>query len=657
MTNRKYILHSICLILFSILLLSNVVSAEVEINTTLEDNIVILLDYSGSTISFRENIQSNALYSIRNIKHDSNISVVFYGGFIKSTKLYYMDTLENKKILEEFVLNITGKNGDVATDNIDEGFEEARKILLNTTGTKQIVLISDGNIKITNELIDSVKELQKNNITIQLYQVSNTKLSPSIKITAIRDPYKEFSSLINTKVVVLNPDEKIRFLKIKSSTATTSESTEILNSSRSISLNKSMNLPSDGDEYLNEFSNDGETSSVISIIEYDRRDFLSEISQYPSFSEVHFYSYCNQTCVIVPFDIEQKRFFDRQTLEDVFKSRNAIELVKSGNVSESAYTFSIGFDLCEYYGFDVLKEESINLGGEVVSSALPESVKTIKTLKEVGVISKFNPTTFVASVSCTKILNEEGEVFSKIAEGRKYVINLKNGFAYYGIVKDFQNHNTETIQKINEAKNSLLVKAHDFVQSIFKPLTPLIKIANNCWNNGCQGDVSMDKTNIEIFNEKLALINNNYLLLSAQNYEHETELALSRIVDKSEKSDNFINNAKSELNELDSQIPFSVIEMMSNFFMEPEIDYTMARIKQKNAIYFLNAAEENYEIYKFNSAIKNSEYSVAQSKEGIKLVDIEKSKNRDFKNWVNVVGAIVVILMILIIARKSLRQN
>ncbi len=332
-------------------------------------------------------------------------------------------------------------------------------------------------------------------------------------------------------------------------------------------------------------------------------------------------------------------------------------MVKSGKVTESAYTFSIGFDLCEYYGFDVFKEESINLGGEVVSSALPEHANTIKKLKDVGVISKFNPTTFVASVSCTKVLNEEGKVFSKIAEGRTYIINLRNGFAYFDIVNDLQNHNEETIEKINEAKNRLLVKAHGFVQSIFKPLTLLIKIADNCWNNWCQGDVSMSKTNMELFDEKLALISNNYRLLSTQNYKHEAELALSRFSDKSKKSDNIINNAKSELNELDSQIPFSVIEMISNFLMEPEINYTMARLKQKNATYFLNTAEENYETYKFNSAIQNSNDSIGQSREGIKFVNIQKSKDRFFKYWVKMIFGVIVLIVLILSIRYVFRQK
>ncbi len=643
-------------LIFSLTLFLPAASADTEINITLEDNLVILLDYSGSTAPFREYIQSNAIYSVRSIGDYSNISVVFYGGFIKSS------VAENRTGLEEFIRSVTGKSGDAARDNIYQGFDEAGRILNNSTGTKQIVLISDGNLdgrwngKFNNDaLIGLVKDLKKNNVTINLYQVSTTRLSPASKPASVREPYKDLGDKLNTEVVVLNPEENIRFLKLKLKTAAIPVSS-LANSSQSVSPDIVIRS-SAGDEYLNEFSNDGETGSVISVIQYDHKDFLSAISPYNSFSEVRFYSYCNQTCVIVPFDVEQRKFFDKKTLDDVFRSKNAIELVKSGRVTESAYTFTIGFDLCEYYGFDVLKEESVNLGGEIVPKAVPESAKGVKELKQAGVISKFNPATFVASVSCTRVLNEEGEVFSKIAEGRKYVINLRNGFAYNGIVNDFQDYNRGTIRKINEAKSSSLIKAHGLVQSVSKLFTPLIKLTHNCLNNRCQGDISMDKTNMEIFNEKLTLISDNYNQLSGKNYEKEASLALIRVDAKSKESNTYIGSAGTGFSELDSQIPFGVTEMISNFFYEPETNYTPARLKRNDADYFLKKAKENHAVYKFNSAIRNSEYSVVQAKEGMVLVNIEKSKQRHIKEWVGLLEIILLILPILIVMIRWKRSK
>jgi len=94
--DKRYVLKSVYLILF-LALVPSVVFAEAEINTTLEDNLIILLDYSGSTLTFREYIQSNALYSIQNIAPESNASVVFFGGFIKSSN-FTLWTLWRTKI-------------------------------------------------------------------------------------------------------------------------------------------------------------------------------------------------------------------------------------------------------------------------------------------------------------------------------------------------------------------------------------------------------------------------------------------------------------------------------------------------------------------------------------------------------------------------------
>jgi hypothetical protein len=601
MTNRKYILHSICLILFSILLLSSIAYAEIEINTTLEDNLVILLDYSGSTAQFREYIQSNALYSIRNIDNSSNVSVLFYGGFIKSSNLYPMDFLENRTILEEFIRNIKGKEGDAARDNIYEGFNEARKILDKSTGTKQIVLISDGNLdgrfngKLNDDaLIELVKQLKKNNVTINLSQVSTTKLSSALKKTSVREPYKDLSDKLNTEVVVLNPDERIRFLKIKSHKTIVSVSSEVANSSQIDSPN-SVDIPSEGDEYLNEFNNSGESSSVISVMYYGQKA-----------SSVNFYSYCNQTCIIVPFDIGDRKFYDdKQILEDIFRNKNAIELVKSGNITEAAYTFSSSNFICDYYDIDVFKEESINLGGKVAPLVKPESAKVIKPLKGVGMISKFNEFTFVASVYCLPSNNDD--ILNKIAGGKIYTDYLKIGYAYNGIVGDFRNHDGEIIENINDREKSLW---------------NLIYIFNN-----------------PMYDNQLPLIKNNYahlVQLSTQNYDNEVESAIRRFNDKSEESRTFINNATNELNEINSQIPNTFVEKIVNFFEEPETNYTTASLKRDNAESFLKTATEDRGMYKFNSAIQNSNDSIAQSREGIKFVNLEKSKDRYFKNWVEI---------------------
>ena len=94
-----------------------------------------------------------------------------------------------------------------------------------------------------------------------------------------------------------------------------------------------------------------------------------------------------------------------------------------------------------------------------------------------------------------------------------------------------------------------------------------------------------------------------------------------------------------------------------NIIFEPETNYTLIRLNYDNADIYLKNAKENHSIFKFNSAIKNSENSIIQSNEGIKLANIEEPKNRDFKNWVKIFGVIGVILLIVLIVRKFPHQN
>lgn len=643
-TNRKCILHSICLILVSILLLlSNIASAVVEINTTYEDNLVILLDYSGTTIPFRPYIQSNALYSIQNIEDKSNVSVVVYGGFINNSNVYPMDTQKNRTILEDFVRNITGNEGDAARDNISDGFIEARKILYNSTGTKQIVLISDGNVdgktngKIDNALlIELVKDLKKNNVTINLYQVIDTDISQTLKATWVREPYRDLSDKINTEVVVLNQSERIRFFKPKPINSTYKPSVSISNQTQF------------ADEYMNEFSNNGETSSIIFSMNYDSNK-IALSRDLSTASTVNFYSYCdkNQTCTIIPFDIQQRRFFDNQTLEDVFRGKNAIELVKSGNITESAYTLpnSVG-ELCAFFDFfdineDTFNEQSINFIGEELPSierkTLPfidqKSIKTttkaIKIAKWSGLISEVDYPLLIVSgaVSGECKLSKEDKLLRKIIYGGEYPYVLGNGYAYYGITREFQIYNKGIIDDIEYRK-----------QAYFGILNNLIYVFNS-------GDISYAEPMVKNNNIKLTQLLN-------QDYKEDAESAFSRINYKSEESQVFINNATSELNDLNSQIPYTFTEAVLNFIEEPETDYSMARLKQSSADDYLNKARENQAVYKFNIANQNSNYSIAQSREGMVFANMENSKQRYPKKLVWLFGGIIVIFLTVIIIKK-----
>lgn len=487
---------------------------------------------------------------------------------------------------------------------------KARKILFNSTGTKQIVLISsgvisDGRNNATDRIIKKIKELKNNNIKIQLYQVSTTYLNNSSKY--FHKSFKHLSDETNTKAVVLNPNEYITFFK--------NETRQML----PITIESPM-IPLIVDEYLNEFFNNGETKTILPVVLYygQKDSYLYR---------VNFYSYCNQTCIIVPFDIGERKFYDdKETLEDIFRSKDAVELVKSGGITESAYVLSNRFSdvICGFFDSDSLNEQAKNLLGEKLPSIEPKTKMPMKILKWGGYISKVDYPVFIVSGEC-KISNGD-ELLIKIINGGRYTYNLKNGYAYNGITRDFQIYNKGIMDDIEYRKTAylgVLNVVYMFNVGVVDNAEPMVK------NN----------------NIKLTQLLN-------QDYKEDAESAINRINYKSEESQIFINYATSELNDLNSQIPYTFTETVLNFIEEPETDYSMAKLKQANADVYLNKAKENRSAHKFNSANQDSNYSMVQSKEGMVFANIEKSKERFFKNWVKIFGIIVLIFLVLIIMSK-----
>ena len=135
----------LALLILSLLPISSV--AESEINLTLEDNVVILLDYSrGLDDVHWFYIKSNVEEGFKtNVK--SNISIIAYGygnSTISKSNLTYSDLREFLQSTPRQITDIPGRNNK--GDNIYQAFNETKSILYNALGSKQIILISNGYI-------------------------------------------------------------------------------------------------------------------------------------------------------------------------------------------------------------------------------------------------------------------------------------------------------------------------------------------------------------------------------------------------------------------------------------------------------------------------------------------------------------------------------
>ncbi|MCX9083330.1 MAG: VWA domain-containing protein [Candidatus Methanoperedens sp.] len=171
-------------------------------------NLVILIDSSGSTgigspspISL---IDANAISIIRSIGRDSRIGVVAFSGLTRETSILPVSSDANKAELENFILEIGPKGGDNPTD-LDKGLLAAEELLNTVTGTKEIIIISDGLIHPDgfSQTKNTVNDLRNKDIKIQFIQI----LLPDMSRMP-NDKYDMLAKLAGNDVILLFPDER-----------------------------------------------------------------------------------------------------------------------------------------------------------------------------------------------------------------------------------------------------------------------------------------------------------------------------------------------------------------------------------------------------------------------------------------------------------------
>ncbi len=192
-------------------------------------NLVIVIDASGSTaatdsktgVSVIGLIDANAQSVIKYIDRTSSIGIVAFGGQTGQKELISMTSDASRNDYIQWINEIGPKGGDNPTD-IDKGFLAALDILKKTSGTKTIIVISDGRMPTKEEGFDQIKntaiKLKNEGIDALFVQVSTTYLGTAEKQNEteiivnnkkIPTRYQELANVFGTSVNVLNPDERI----------------------------------------------------------------------------------------------------------------------------------------------------------------------------------------------------------------------------------------------------------------------------------------------------------------------------------------------------------------------------------------------------------------------------------------------------------------
>lgn len=195
-------------------------------------NLVILIDASGSTsgedpttgLSFISLIDANALNIVQNIQSDSRLGVIAFGGVTAKTGLLPMGSEVNKEVLNNFIKEIGPKGGDNPTD-LDKGLQSSEELLNSVSGTKEIIVLSDG--MMPPEGFDQIKKtvVKLNNEDIKIHFVQ-IRLSYE-KTKEPNRLYNELAQAVGEQAIVLNPDERASTLIGQSTTPTLAPTPEI----------------------------------------------------------------------------------------------------------------------------------------------------------------------------------------------------------------------------------------------------------------------------------------------------------------------------------------------------------------------------------------------------------------------------------------------
>jgi hypothetical protein len=177
-------------------------------------NLVIVMDASGSMFSEDPTtgisaigiIDANAINIVRKIGRDSNVGVTAFGANISNSPLLPMNKEVNRAGLESFIREITPSSLTDPTD-LDKGLNKADELLSSVSGTKEVIVFSDGMIH--SDTFEQIKaaaiELKNKNIKMHFLQIRlsyETNKEP-------RDLYNKIAIAAGAEsAMVLNPDER-----------------------------------------------------------------------------------------------------------------------------------------------------------------------------------------------------------------------------------------------------------------------------------------------------------------------------------------------------------------------------------------------------------------------------------------------------------------
>ncbi len=353
--------------------------------------------------------------------------------------------------------------------------------------------------------------------------------------------------------------------------------------------------------YLSEFNNPGEVCTLA--------DGFYYLNQYQTTTLSSIISCCQESnCIDIPFDTRNFKEYQKEDLREIFEVKHVRKQMSEGKISPNLYSFGDNFNFCNYYGFDSLKDESLNLAnlfGEKAQPYLPTNAQKIvvgasKTGKALGFISEFNPGVFVTSVVCSGLIDQEKEAIQQVAICNQYTANLRSGNSYYGIVEDLKYCNSQASTKLKAIKDSMFMQLKGVVDIAGNAVTGLFSWA---FGDPVHNELKIKKSTYEIVLEAYNKISKEDPNFGNSQSDSKSNAALLRLSEKNTLATTQYNQLDNYNNKVIELKPSFLKMLITNIFMNPNYNFTDYDNQMPQAKNSLNVMQQDIQISKYNSAI------------------------------------------------------
>ena len=198
---------------------SLITSTVTPLPSQIESSIVLIIDASESTVaedattgsSSISLIEGNALNIVRSIGRKNHAGVVYFGVTTRKTDILSLCSEANRAELYKFIIDVIPNGGNNLND-LDKGLRAAEDLLNSVNGTKEIIVLSDGNISQEgfDQLEKAVLDLKNEGVKIHFVQILLSNI-PNEKKQANRI-YNELAQISGGAAIVLNPNERVNVL-------------------------------------------------------------------------------------------------------------------------------------------------------------------------------------------------------------------------------------------------------------------------------------------------------------------------------------------------------------------------------------------------------------------------------------------------------------